>query len=153
MASEQKQQEPERVRLVKIRMLQDDAKIPTRATWGSAGYDLYALADHNLPPKTQVKIETGVAMEIPEHMVGIIHSRSGLAFKHQVTAVTGVIDSDYRGDLSILLVNHGQQPIQVKAGDRVAQLLLLKVHCPTLEVVDKLSDTSRQTRGFGSTGK
>ncbi|MEG0692584.1 MAG: dUTP diphosphatase [Oscillospiraceae bacterium] len=143
--------------LLKIKKLTPDAVVPTRATQGSAGYDLYA----NIPspvtikPNEVIKIPTGIAIAIESPAyVGLVYARSGLSSKHLIAPINcvGVIDSDYRGELMIPLINHGNSDYIFNPNDRIAQLVISPVFTPQLLVVDELDDTNRGTGGFGSTG-
>ncbi len=142
---------------VRIKKLSDNAIIPTYGTPYAAGADLYALADEDitiLPHETYL-VHTGVAVEIPEGLVGLIFARSGLALKQGLAPANkvGVIDSDYRGELRVSLHNHTNEPKTVKNGDRVAQLVLIPYIKADFELTDEFTETERGTKGFGSTGK
>lgn len=122
--------------------------VPDRA-YDSAGFDLIAKESKEIYPKTTASISTGVYVEIPKGYVGLVKGRSGLAFKQQLEAFQGVIDSDYRGEIKVQLFNRGVQPRFIKSGIKFAQLVI--VPCITNAVaVDKLSDTPRSDKGFGS---
>lgn len=131
-----------------------DAHLPTRATPGSAALDLYALDPVTLYVGQRVPVDTGIAVAIPEGYAGFLHSRSGHGLKHGVglSNGVGVIDSDYRGSVKAVLVNHGQLPYHVAAGERIAQLVIQKVETPGVTLVDELPETVRGAGGFGSTG-
>ena len=143
-------------------MLDEGAKMPTRAHPWDAGLDLYAPVDVTVPnsmmfPFDEIKlgsvtIDTGVHMEIPEGYVGFIKSKSGLNVNHGLTA-EGVIDAHYTGSIRVKLYNHKQTPYQFKAGDKIAQLVILPCVMPHLELVDSLEETDRGDNGFGSTGR
>lgn len=129
------------------------ARLPVRATEGSAGLDLCADTDVvPMEPYSRVLIPTGLAVQIPRGFCGRIAPRSGLALKYGIHVLAGVIDSDYRGEIHVLLVNVGEDTFYVHGGDRIAQLLLLP--CPDFHPVDvtNLSATKRGSAGFGSTG-
>jgi len=134
--------------------LDPSARLPTRGTPQSAGYDLYAPDDTLIVARGSVLINLHIAMSIPMYHVGIIKSRSSLASKFGVCVDTGVIDSDYRGSIKVLLFNHSDKDYQITAGDRIAQLLILKyLVTPFQEVKEFTEETERGERGFGSTGK
>lgn len=144
-------------------MLDEGAKMPTRAHPWDAGLDLYAPVDVTVPNSIRmfpfdeirlgsVTIDTGVHMEIPEGYVGFIKSKSGLNVNHGLTA-EGVIDAHYTGSIRVKLYNHKQTPYQFKAGDKIAQLVILPCVMPHLELVDSLEETDRGDNGFGSTGR
>ena len=142
---------------IKIKKLNENAIIPTYGTEFSAGADLYALPGESIAiePHKTVMIHTGLAMEIPEGYAGLIFARSGLASKRGLAPANkvGVIDSDYRGEIRVVLLNHSTQPQIVLPGERVAQLIITPVLTPAYEEVEELTDTDRGIGGFGSTGK
>jgi dUTP pyrophosphatase len=131
------------------------AVVPTRAHPGDAGLDLRALEEARLEPGTRASIRTGIAVEIPRGTAGLVLPRSGLAVRHGISLVNapGLIDSGYRGELAVLLLNTDRtEAVVLAAGDRIAQLVLVDVHSPTLVEVDQLSGSERGTGGFGSSG-
>ena len=131
--------------------------LPYYATAGAAAMDLHACIDEpvTIPAGGRVRIPTGLAVAIPEGHVGILAVRSSMGVKHGVTLTNGigVIDSDYRGPLGVGLFNTTDQPYEVCPCDRIAQLMIVPVVCPTLEMVEELSETARGEGGFGSTGR
>lgn len=138
-------------------LLDETAKLPTRATDGSAGYDLYAagLATVRVPAGEHMLIKTGVSISLPQGYEAQVRPRSGLALKHRVTVLNspGTVDSDFRGEIGVILMNHGVGAFEVRPGDRIAQLVIAKYEVlPWLEV-DVLDETERGTGGYGSTGK
>ncbi|MGG0794034.1 dUTP diphosphatase [Brevibacillus laterosporus] len=140
-------------------MIGTDIPLPHYATLGSAGLDLAACIEQDITiaPGERAKIPTGIAVQMPDAgMVGLVFPRSGNAFKHGIslTNAVGVIDSDYTGEIQVLLQNlDTTEPFVVKKGDRVAQLLFMPVMQARLEIVDELEKTERGAGGFGSTGK
>lgn len=131
---------------------------PTYATDGSAGFDLYACIDESvtLNPGETKFIGTGIAVQIPyPNLAAFLYARSGLGRKYGIVPsnCVGVIDSDYRGEVTVALYNHSTSPFTVHSGDRIAQLVIAPVHRLKIELVDNLDDTIRGTGGFGSTGK
>jgi dUTP pyrophosphatase len=144
--------------VLKIKKLRDDAKIPFRATDGSAGMDLYACIDEAveiMPHEIRV-IPTGIAIELESaDYVAYIYARSGLAIKNGIAPANcvGVIDSDYRGEICVGLLNQTEKVFTVNPEERIAQMVISPVILPTIEVVDELSNTQRGAGGFGSTGK
>lgn len=139
---------------MRVIKLNPDATIPTRATPGSAGLDLYALEGDAVGPKSSKVVRTGVAMEIPQGHVGLIKSRSSLACNYGIDVAAGVIDSDYRGPLMILLRNTSDEAFSFAQGDRVAQMLIIPVSTPEILIsTTQLTMTERGEGGFGSTGK
>ena len=135
-----------------------DIPFPSRATEGSAGLDLMACLDEpvSIAPRQLVRIPTGIAIALPgpEH-VALVFARSGLGIKHGISLSNGVgvIDSDYRGEIQVGLTNLSDTPYTVQPGDRIAQLVVMPVAVPELEIVTGLEDTQRGTGGFGSTGR
>ena len=144
--------------VLKIKKLRDDAKIPFRATDGSAGMDLYACIDEAveiMPHEIRV-IPTGIAIELESaDYVAYIYARSGLAIKNGIAPANcvGVIDSDYRGEICVGLLNQTEKAFTVNPEERIAQMVISPVILPTIEVVDELTNTQRGAGGFGSTGK
>lgn len=134
-----------------FKKLLPEATIPTRATEGSAGFDLYAVNTLSILPNAHVKIPTGIACAIPESYAGFVWPRSGLAVKHGVDVHAGLIDSDYRGELHVCLINHGKTIIDIRKGERIAQLVVSPVLL-IAEAVENLSDPKTRSGGFGSTG-
>ncbi|MGG3125834.1 dUTP diphosphatase [Brevibacillus laterosporus] len=140
-------------------MIGTDLPLPHYATSGSAGLDLAACIEQDITiaPGERAKIPTGIAVQMPDAgMVGLVFPRSGNAFKYGIslTNAVGVIDSDYTGEIQVLLQNlDTTEPFVVKKGDRVAQLLFMPVMQARLEIVDELEKTERGAGGFGSTGK
>ena len=142
---------------VKIKKLDENAVIPTYGSEYSAGADLYYVGDEPLTIEAgqTVLVHTGVAMEIPEGLVGLIFARSGLASKRSLAPANkvGVIDSDYRGEIMVALHNHSSAPQTIDAKERVAQIAFVPYVAAAFEVVDELEDTARGAGGFGSTGR
>lgn len=142
---------------VQIRRLRPDAIVPRYQTADAAGMDLHAALDQpmQVAPGAVVAVPTGLAMAIPRGWEGQVRPRSGLARKHAVTVANapGTIDSDYRGECMVLLINLGREPFLIKHGDRVAQLVIAPVAQAELVEVDELSATERGAGGFGSTGR
>ena len=142
---------------VKFKRLNDLAKIPTRGSKFSAGYDLYAATDYNIqiPPHSTVKIGTGLAMDLPNGYFGAIVARSGIATKRGLRPINclGVCDFDYKGEYIIALHNDTTETKTVQAGERIAQLILLPYQDIDFKEVDELSDTDRGSGGFGSSGE
>lgn len=143
--------------VLKIKKLRDNARIPFRATPGSAGMDLYACLDGavTIEPRHIELIPTGIAIELESPAyVAYVYARSGLAIKHGIAPANcvGVIDSDYRGEVCVGLINQTDEPFTISPGERIAQMVIAPVVLPDIEVVDELSDTGRGAGGFGSTG-
>jgi dUTP pyrophosphatase len=130
------------------------ANVPTVATHGAAGVDLLADHDAVIPAGSWALIKTGLKMAIPYGFAGLICSRSGLALKTGLIVLNapGVIDSDYRGEIGVILANFGNQDYPLRAGDRIAQMVFQRIEQPEFVVVDDLDETARGEGGFGSTG-
>ena len=131
------------------------ATAPTRATEGSAGYDLTANETATLNPGERTLIGTGVSLQLPAGLAACVRPRSGLAAKHGITVLNtpGLIDPDYRGEIKVILYNAGNTPFWVNRGDRIAQLTFEHILTPELEQAETLDATERGAGGFGSTGK
>ena len=129
--------------------------IPSRATPGSGGYDLQSRIAVLLYPGQKLAIPTGWAICLHERMVGMVTPRSGLAIKNGITVLNspGIIDSDYRGEIIVILINHGDSDHQIHIGDRIAQLVIVPVYVPTWVETKDLTETERGDGGFGSTGR
>lgn len=141
---------------VNFKKLNPNAITPTYGTGFSAGADLYSIdSDTSIKPGETAFIHTGLALEIPEGLVGLIYARSGLACKQGLAPANkvGVIDSDYRGEIMIALHNHSSKVVVVTSGERVAQIVFTPYFTADFTEVDKLEDTLRGEGGFGSTGK
>jgi len=132
--------------------LKTEAILPTRATSGSAGYDLSAIRDDVIEPGCRKLLPIGIAIKLPEGVYGRIAPRSGLAVKKGIQVGAGVIDPDYTGEIHVLLFNHGTEPFEIHSGDRIAQLILERFEFHEVILVDSLTQTTRGAGGFGSTG-
>lgn len=141
---------------IAVKILKQGAKLPTYGSLKAAGADLYACLDApvTLAPGATAFIPTGIALEVPRGCAGLIYARSGIACKRGLAPANkvGVVDSDYRGEITVVLYNHGTQAQTVEHGDRIAQFVITPVLTPAYEVVEELSDTVRAAGGFGSTG-
>lgn len=141
---------------MKIKKLYPKAIIPTYGNPGDAGMDLYACIGNwefvTLKPGESRLFTIGVAMEIPTGYVGIIKPRSGLAAKNQIDVLAGVIDSGYRGEIFVNLINHGEKEYTIDNGVRIAQMLLLPVYQAEFVELDELTESARGKDGHGSTG-
>jgi len=142
---------------IAVKKLRENAILPTYGSPEAAGADLYACLDApvTIEAGKTVFIPTGLAMEVPKGCAGLIYARSSLGAKRGLAPANkvGVIDSDYRGEVSVALHNHGSQPQEINPGDRIAQLLITPVLTPPYREAEELTDTHRGTGGFGSTGK
>lgn len=138
---------------MKIKLLASNAKVPQRANECAAGYDLFSLYNYTLHPHQRLLVQTGIAMEIPDGYYGRIAPRSGLAMKKGIDIMAGVIDSDYRGELGVLLLNTDPEKVfYIESGDKIAQIVFEKYYSFDIEVSDEISKTARGDGGFGSTG-
>lgn len=126
--------------------------LPEYGSPGCAGADLRASEAVTLAPGARAAVPTALRLSIPAGHVGLVWPRSGLAVRHGIDTLAGVIDSDYRGELKVVLVNHGQQPVTIAAGERVAQLLLQRIERAAYRAAAALDGTTRGEGGFGSTG-
>ena len=137
-----------------VAKLHADAVIPTRATVGSAGYDLSACEEAVIESGTWCAVDTGIAIQIPSNCYARVAPRSGLAFKNGLDVFAGVVDSDYRSTIKVILMNNGKSAFVVNVGDRIGQLVFERIFTPNLRICEyvELTDTSRGTGGFGSTG-
>ncbi len=140
---------------LRVRRLDDRALLPTRAHADDAGLDLYALEPVELWAGARAAVRTGIAVEIPPGQAGLVLPRSGLAERHGIALVNapGLIDPGYRGELRILLLNTDpDHPFTVRAGDRIAQLVLVRIETPDVVEVPELTRSERGAEGFGSSG-
>ena len=142
---------------IKIKRLNERAKIPTFGTEFSAGADLYCAEEHEISVCSGQKcsIDTGISMEIPEGYVGLVFARSGLACKNglRLCNSVGVIDADYRGEIKVVLHNDSEYVREIKPGERVAQMIVMPYPKVSFIEVEELSDTVRGKSGFGGTGR
>jgi len=140
---------------IKVKKINNEAQIPAYQTKEAAGFDLHSIKECIINPGERKLIGTGLAFEIEFGYEVQIRPRSGLAFKHGITVLNspGTIDSDYRGEIKVLLINLGNEPFEIKKGERIAQAVVAPVVQAELLEVDKLNETERGSGGFGSTGK
>lgn len=142
---------------IRVKLLRQGAKLPTYGTREAAGADLYACLEDSvtIAPGETAFIPTGIALEVPKGCAGLIYARSGLACKQGLAPANkvGVVDSDYRGEITVALHNHSCEARTVSCGDRVAQFIITPVLTPAYGWAEDLSDTERASGGFGSTGK
>ena len=142
---------------IRVKILREGAHLPTYGTAEAAGADLYACipAPLTIGPGETAFVPTGIALEVPKGCAGLIYARSGLACKRGLAPANkvGVVDSDYRGEITVVLHNHGSTRQTIENGERIAQFLITPVLTPAYEIAETLSDTARNQSGFGSTGK
>lgn len=142
---------------IAVKKLNNNAKLPFTATEGSAGADLFACLGDSITvkPNERLLISTGLAVSIPEGYGGFVFPRSSVASKYGISLsnCVGVIDSDYRGELKIAVINHGDESFTINNSDRIAQLVILPVEIAEYHFTEELNETKRGEGGFGSTGK
>ena len=145
------------MKAVRVKKLQPNAKLPTYGSACAAGADLYACLDTavTVEPGEIFWVPTGIALEVPAGCAGLIYARSSMGAKRGLAPANkvGVVDSDYRGEIRVVLLNHSKHPQTIEPGERVAQLLITPVLTPEYVESDILDDTDRGIGGFGSTGK
>jgi len=134
-----------------VQKLSEKATVPTRGSEQAAGYDLYAAHEEVIPACGHAMVKTDIAVAIPKGCYGRIAPRSGLARKH-IDLGAGVVDADYRGNVGVIMFNHAKEDLQVKTGDRIAQLILERICMAPIVEVESLDETARGAKGFGSTG-
>lgn len=137
--------------LIKVKLHSLNATIPKRATTGSAGLDLYAAHDVTIPARSRELVSTDVSIELPEGTYGRIASTSRLSYKYGVEVGAGVIDSDYRGVLKVVLYNHADTEFTLYEGNKIAQLICESILTPEVQIMQQLTSTIRGEGGFGST--
>ena len=142
---------------IHVKRLHPNAVLPTYGSSEAAGADLYACLDEAvvIQPGEVFWVPTGIALEVPKGCAGLIYARSSMGVKRGLAPANkvGVIDSDYRGEIRVVLLNHSKEPQTIAPGERIAQFVITPVLTPQYEEVEALSDTDRGTGGFGSTGK
>ena len=137
-----------------VKRLDPQAILPVKGSAGAAGYDLSASADAVVPPRGKALVATGLAIAIPHGTYGRIAPRSGLAWKHSIDVGAGVCDCDFRGAVGVILFNHSDIAFPIKAGERIAQLILERIESEAVvQEVSELVETARGSGGFGSTGR
>lgn len=142
----------DRSEVLTFKRLDARAVLPTRGSAAAAGLDLYSIEPFRLAAGERVLVRTGLAVAIPEGHYGRVAPRSGLATRHGLDVLAGVIDADYRGEILCLLINTGNAPVELAGGSKICQLILEKIITPVAAWADDISETSRGAGGFGSTG-
>lgn len=137
---------------LRVKLLNEGATAPVRGSSGAAGYDLASSVSAVVGAGERCVVPTGIAISLPPGTYGRVAPRSGLAARFGIDVLAGVIDEDYRGEISVILLNTGDAPLQVNQGDRIAQLIIERILTPAVAVVDALDDTARGDGAFGSTG-
>ncbi|KAG2666637.1 hypothetical protein I3843_15G071500 [Carya illinoinensis] len=136
----------------RVKKLSKKAILPSRGSPLSAGYDLSSATEVKVPARGKALVSTDLSIAVPEGTYARVAPRSGLAWKHSIDVGAGVIDADYRGPVGVILFNHSDIDFEVKAGDRIAQLIIEKIMTPEVTEVEDLDATARGDGGFGSTG-
>jgi dUTP pyrophosphatase len=131
----------------------ETGSLPEYSSTGAAGADLRASEALEIAPGARAAVPTALRLQIPPGHVGLVWPRSGLAVRHGIDTLAGVVDSDYRGEVRVVLVNHGEAPFRIENGDRVAQLLVQKVERAAFAAVTAIDATDRGEGGFGSSGR
>ncbi|KAG6406417.1 hypothetical protein SASPL_134017 [Salvia splendens] len=137
---------------LRVKRLSEKAILPSRGSPLSAGYDLSSAVETKVPARGKTLVPTDLSVAVPEGTYARIAPRSGLAWKHSIDVGAGVVDADYRGPVGVILFNHSDADFEVKAGDRIAQLIIEQIVTPEVAEVDDLDSTARGSGGFGSTG-
>ncbi len=139
---------------VKVKLLDSDAKMPYQAHPGDAGFDLFSIEEKIIPSGESALIRTGIQIELPKNTEAQVRPRSGLALNHSVTVLNspGTIDEGYRGEIKVILINHGKKDFKVEKHMRIAQMVIAPVANVHMHEVQELSDSIRDTGGFGSSG-
>ncbi|NEO31025.1 MAG: dUTP diphosphatase [Symploca sp. SIO3C6] len=150
-----KKEENIETQILKIKLLNEKAKLPQYAHQGDAGLDLFSTSEVVIQPGESNLISTGISIELPPETEAQIRPRSGLALKHQVTVLNtpGTIDQGYRGEIGVILINHGKSPFKVEIGMKIAQMVIKPVLSVQVQTVEELGETDRGVGGFGSTGR
>lgn len=138
---------------IRIKKINPDARIPQYAHKGDAGMDLFSVADLEIKPMHRTAVPTGIEMEIPEGYVGLVWDKSGLALKEGIKTMAGVIDSSYRGELKVVVINLSRKILSIKKGMKIAQMLVQPITTAKIKAVKNLSESKRGKKGFGSTGR
>lgn len=138
--------------VVGVKYLTEAAHLPTQANSSDAGWDLYASEYATVPAKQRNTVKTGIALEIPDGMAGLIWPRSGLSVKRGIDVLAGVIDSGYRGEIMVCLYNTSDEDVEINRGDRIAQIIFQEVPLVVMHKQEALGSSQRGDNGFGSTG-
>lgn len=141
--------------IVKIARIAKESRLPEYAHPGDAGLDLFSAVDCVINPSESALIATGIVLELPPNTEAQIRPRSGLALKHQITVLNspGTVDEGYRGEVGVILINHGRIPFSVSVGMKIAQMVVAPVLHVKVEEASSLSETARSNKGFGSSGQ
>ena len=141
--------------VLKIKKLSEDAIIPFYAHPGDAGLDLFSVEEVTIEPGKRKLVATGISIELPKNTEAQVRPRSGLALKYGVTVLNspGTIDEGYRGEIKVILINHGEEAFKINKGDKIAQMVIMPVLTVGIEEVEILNDSERGEGGFGATGR
>ncbi|NMB33368.1 MAG: dUTP diphosphatase [Clostridium sp.] len=141
--------------VLKVKLLNMDAQIPSYAHKGDAGLDLFSSIELMIPPGKSMLVSTGISIQLPKNTEAQVRPRSGLALKHQITVLNtpGTIDEGYRGEIGVILINHGEHPFKIEKGMRIAQLVVKPIIPVEVIVTEKINETERNEGGFGSSGR
>lgn len=139
---------------LKVKLLNEQSRVPAYAHPGDAGLDLFSSKEMSIPPGQSALVPTGVSIQLPPGTEAQVRPRSGLALKHQITVLNspGTIDEGYRGEVGVILINHGQAAFKIEVGMKIAQMVIQPVIQVRIDVADTLDTTTRGAGGFGSTG-
>tara|TARA_B100001250_G_C19222929_1_gene538794 strand:- start:53 stop:490 length:438 start_codon:yes stop_codon:yes gene_type:complete len=139
---------------INIALLNKNAKLPQKQHDSDIGYDIYSLNEYEIKPNLITFVSTGLSIELPPGVGGFILPRSGLASKHSITSINspGLIDPGYTGEIKVPLINHGKNKYNLKEFERFAQLVIINVESVNFKIVEKLNESKRSNKGFGSTG-
>lgn len=138
---------------VGFKYLTKTAQMPTKANRTDAGFDLYADEDKFIFGNKRTTIKTGISLDMPDNLAGLIWPRSGLSVKKGIDVLAGVIDAGYRGEIMVCLYNTSDEDVEIKRGDRIAQIIFQEVPIISLQLREELGSSQRGSNGFGSTGK
>lgn len=138
--------------VVKVKLIDDSAKVPKKSNISDAGFDLSSVENTIIAPQSRKTVKTGVSLEMPDTMAGLIWPRSGLSVKSGIDVLAGVIDAGYRGEIMVCLYNTSKEVVEIKYGDRIAQIIFQEVPVVTMEVHSTLGSSQRGEKGFGSSG-
>jgi dUTP pyrophosphatase len=140
--------------VLKVKLLSEHARLPVYAHVGDAGLDLFASAETTIQPGASALVPTGICIQLPAGMEAQVRPRSGLALKHQITVLNspGTIDEGYRGEIGVILINHGREVFKVEMGMKIAQMVIQPVIRVNVEASEELDIATRGEKGFGSTG-
>ena len=137
---------------VQVRLIDVLAQVPTKANNNDAGFDLYSTIDVIIEPKQRKTVNTGIALQMPDNLAGLIWPRSGLSVKQGIDVLAGVVDSGYRGEIMVCLYNTSDNDVVIRTGDRIAQMIFQEVPHVIMEAHESLGSSQRGSNGFGSSG-